>query len=62
VIEYLVAKGADVNAANKRGQTPITIGDTVRAGSATVASRTSTGDLLRELAAKNSAPLLLLRR
>jgi len=52
VIEFLVAHGADVNVANKRGQTPETIGDTVRAGSATVASRTSTGDLLRQLGAK----------
>jgi ankyrin repeat protein len=52
VIEYLVAHGADVNAANKRGQTPVVLGDTVRAGSATVASRTSTGDLLRQLGAK----------
>ncbi|HEY7170346.1 MAG TPA: ankyrin repeat domain-containing protein [Vicinamibacterales bacterium] len=52
VIEFLVAHGADVNAANKRGQTPVILGDTVRAGSATVASRTSTGDLLRRLGGK----------
>jgi ankyrin repeat protein len=52
VIEYLVEHGADVNVANKRGQTPVVLGDTVRAGSATVASRTSTGDLLRQLGAK----------
>jgi ankyrin repeat protein len=52
VIEYLVAHGADLDAANKRGQTPVMVGDTVRAGSATVASRTSTGDLLRRLGAK----------
>ena len=52
VIEFLVEHGADVNATNKRGQTPVVIGDTVRAGSATIASRTSTGDLLRQLGGK----------
>jgi ankyrin repeat protein len=52
VIELLVAKGADVNATNKRGQTPVMLGDTVRAGSATIASRTTTGDLLRQLGGK----------
>jgi ankyrin repeat protein len=52
VIELLVQHGADVNATNKRGQTPTMIGDTVRAGSATVAGRTSTGDLLRQLGGK----------
>ena len=32
--------------ANKRGQTPLMIADTVRAGSATVSQKTETGDLL----------------
>jgi ankyrin repeat protein len=52
VIEFLVEHGADVSAKNKRGQSPVEIGDTVRAGSATIASRTSTGDLLRQLGGK----------
>jgi ankyrin repeat protein len=52
LVQLLVDKGAIIDVANKRGQTPTTIADTIRAGSATMSSRTSTGDLLRKLAAR----------
>jgi ankyrin repeat protein len=51
LVQFLVDHGAAIDVANKRGQTPLTIADTIRAGSATINSRTSTGDLLRRLAA-----------
>jgi ankyrin repeat protein len=51
IVQLLVERGADVNAKNRRGQTPLTVADTVRGGSATVATRTPTGDLLRKLGA-----------
>ena len=51
LVQFLVDKGAAINVTNKRGQTPLTIADTIRAGSATISSRTSTGDLLRKLEA-----------
>jgi hypothetical protein len=43
--------GIYVHATNKRGQTATAIADTIRAGSATISSRTCTGDLLRKLGA-----------
>lgn len=52
LVRFLVDNGAAVNVANKRGQTPLMVADTIRAGSATVSGRTSTGDLLRELGAR----------
>jgi ankyrin repeat protein len=51
IVRYLAEHGARLDVANKRGQTPLAMADTVRAGSATVASRTETGDLLRKLGA-----------
>ncbi len=55
IIKFLAENGADLNLRNKRGQTPLMIADTVRAGSATVSQKTPTGDLLRSLGAE-SAP------
>jgi ankyrin repeat protein len=52
VVELLVVSGATLDGKNARGQTPLMLADTIRAGSATVASRTPTGDLLRKLGAK----------
>jgi uncharacterized protein len=53
LVQFLVDHGANINVANKRGQTPTAIADTIRAGSATISSRTRTGDLLRKLAGEN---------
>src|SRR6185295_3823645 len=53
IITFLADRGADLNLRNKRGQTPLMIADTVRAGSATVNQKTPTGDLLRRLGAAN---------
>jgi ankyrin repeat protein len=55
MVQLLVDKGATINVQNKRGQTPTVVADTIRAGSATVAGKTSTGDLLRRLAAQSQA-------
>jgi ankyrin repeat protein len=55
IVKFLSDNGADLNLRNKRGQTPLMIADTLRAGSATVSQRTPTGDLLRSLGAE-SAP------
>lgn len=52
VVELLAASGATLDVKNARGQTPLMLADTIRAGSATVASRTPTGDLLRKRGAK----------
>lgn len=52
VVGLLVASGAALDVKNARGQTPLMLADTIRAGSATVAGRTPTGDLLRNLGAK----------
>ena len=54
IIKFLAEKGADLNVRNKRGQTPLMIADTVRAGSATVNQKTPTGDLLRSLGAESA--------
>ena len=55
IIKFLAENGADLNLRNKRGQTPLMIADTVRAGSATVSQKTPTGDLLRSLGAESPA-------
>ena len=55
IITFLAGNGADLNLRNKRGQTPLMIADTVRAGSATVSQKTPTGDLLRSLGAESAA-------
>lgn len=55
IVQFLVDKGATVEVVNARGQTPLTLADTIRAGSATVSGRTSTGDLLRKLGAQDPA-------
>ena len=52
VVQYLVDAGAALDVRNARDQTPETLGDTIRGGSATIRSRTATGDLLRQLAAR----------
>ncbi len=56
IVQFLVDNGAAVNVMNKRGQTPLMIADSIRAGSATVTSRTETGDLLRRLGAEATTP------
>jgi ankyrin repeat protein len=56
VVEYLIEHGAPIEVKNKRGQTPETLGDTTRAGSATIAGRTATGDLIRRLKARTAQP------
>jgi ankyrin repeat protein len=56
LVQFLVDQGALVNVANKRGQTPAVVADTIRAGSATVSGRTATGDLLRKLGGDTAAP------
>ena len=52
LVRFLVARGADVNATNDRGETPLMIADSFRAGSSSVSVRTSTGNLLRSLGAR----------
>jgi uncharacterized protein len=52
IVRMLVEAGASMDVKNRRGQTPLMVADTIRAGSATVRGRTSTGDLLRELMAE----------
>lgn len=57
LVRFLAEKGAALDVANKRGETPLFIAErTVAAGSAPVFVRTSTGDLLRALGAKGSPP------
>ena len=55
LVQYLVDRGAEVNMANARGETPLIVADRFRAGSANVTVRTSTGDLLRRLGARDDA-------
>lgn len=52
IVELLVSAGAAIDARNARGQTPLALADSIRAGSATVTGRTRTGDLLRRLGAQ----------
>ena len=52
LVQLLVDRGAAVNVANERGETPLMLADRFRAGSGNVQVRTSTGDLLRALGAE----------
>ena len=51
LVRLLVEHGASLDAVNARGQTPLAVAELSRAGSATTATRSSTGDLLRALGA-----------
>jgi ankyrin repeat protein len=55
VVQFLVDNGADVNARNLNGQTPLTLAELTRqfAGISTVREETSTGTLLRKLGGGN---------
>ncbi len=55
LVRLLVDHGAALSEVNARGQTPLMIAQLSRAGSATTTTRTSTGDLLRELGADTVA-------
>lgn len=56
LVRFLAEKGAPLDVANKRGETPLFIAErTLAAGSAPVFGRTSTGDLLRALGASRGA-------
>ena len=55
LVRLLVGHGAWLDPANARGQTPLDVAELSRAGSATTAARSSTGDLLRALGARSSA-------
>lgn len=58
LVRFLAEKGAALDVANKRGETPLFIAErTLAAGSAPVFARTTTGDLLRALGARRGAPL-----
>ena len=52
LVRLLASNGAALSEVNARGQTPLMIAQLSRAGSATTTTRTSTGDLLRELGAE----------
>lgn len=57
LVRFLAEKGAALDVANKRGETPLFVAErTLAAGSAPVFTRTSTGDLLRALGATRGAP------
>ena len=51
-MRLLVEHGASLDPVNARGQTPLAVAELSRAGSATTATRSSTGDLLRALGAR----------
>ena len=51
MVRLLAEHGASLDPVNARGQTPLTVAELSRAGSATTATRSSTGDLLRALGA-----------
>ena len=54
VVRFLAEKGADLNVKNKRGETPLMVSErSIAAGSEPVFQRTSTGDLLRQLGARD---------
>ena len=56
IVRFLAEHGARLDVTNARGETPLAIAErTVAAGSAPVFVRTSTGDLLRALGAKDTA-------
>ncbi len=52
LVRLLVEHGAWLDPVNVRGQTPLAVAELSRAGSATTATRSSTGDLLRALGAR----------
>ena len=49
VVQLLAERGAAIDVANARGETPVMVADRFRAGSGNVTVRTPTGDLLRAL-------------
>ena len=55
LVRLLVGHGAWLDPVNARGRTPLDVAELSRAGSATTAARSSTGDLLRALGARSSA-------
>lgn len=54
LVRLLVEHGASLDPVNARGQTPLAVAELSRAGSATTATRSSTGDLLRTLGASTA--------
>ena len=56
-MQLLADRGAAIDVANDRGETPVVVADRFRAGSGNVTVRTATGDLLRALGAREPAPL-----
>ena len=56
VVQLLADRGAAIDVANDRGDTPVVVADRFRAGSGNVTVRTPTGDLLRALGAQDPAP------
>ena len=56
VVRLLAERGAAIDVANARGETPVLIADRFRAGSGNVTVRTPTGDLLRALGGEGPAP------
>ena len=52
MVRLLVDHGASLDPVNARGRTPLAVAELSRAGSATTATRSSTGDLLRALGAR----------
>ena len=55
MVRLLVDHGASLDPVNARGRTPLAVAELSRAGSATTATRSSTGDLLRALGAGTAA-------
>ena len=56
IVQLLANRGAAIDVANDRGDTPVVVADRFRAGSGNVTVRTPTGDLLRALGARDPAP------
>ena len=54
LVRLLADHGASLDPVNARGQTPLAVAELSRAGSATTATRSSTGDLLRALGARTA--------
>ena len=55
IVQLLADRGAAIDVANARGETPVVVADSFRAGSANVIVRTPTGDFLRALGAQEPA-------
>ena len=55
IVQLLADRGAAIDVANARGETPVMVADRFRAGSGSVTVRTPTGDLLRALGAREPA-------